>query len=252
MFLRWRGIDIDLSAGYGAVDPRVLEFYTNQTLVGDFKDYLHYLWTHKNQYTGLSMAEDPTVAIVETGNELGGPTFGDEYVPSAWTEEIASYMKSLGPEKLVMDGTYGVNASHFAVEAIDLFSDHFYPLNTTKLASDIALVQTAGRAYVVGEYDWTGLNGGDSLTSFFQLIEEQQSMPEPVVVGDLYWSLFMHNVPDCQQYVNHTDGFTLHYADSINTANTTTRIEEIRQHAFKLQGVDVGLAEPPAACPGGA
>lgn len=61
----------------------------------------------------------------------------------------------------------------------------------------------------------------------------------------------MHNVPNCQQYVNHTDGFTLHYADPVNNQNNVTRIEEIRQHMFKLQGKNVGLAQPPVPCPAG-
>lgn len=66
-----------------------MEFYTNATIVADFKDYIKHLITHKNPYTGLTYANDPTIAIYETGNELGGPTFGDMDVPNAWTQEIA-------------------------------------------------------------------------------------------------------------------------------------------------------------------
>lgn len=165
----------------------MLKFYTDKTIVGDFKNYIKYLLTHKNQYTGLSMAEDPTVAIVETGNELGGPNFGDEYVPNEWTQEITSFVKSLGPEKLVMDGTYGINATHFEVTNVDLYSDHFYPLNITKLKSDISAVKGANRAYVAGEYDWTGLNGGDQLTDFFSAIEQEFNSYKPGISGDLFW-----------------------------------------------------------------
>lgn len=48
-------------------DPRVMQFYTNETIVAGFKSYLTYWLTHVNQYTGLTIAEDPTVAILETG-----------------------------------------------------------------------------------------------------------------------------------------------------------------------------------------
>ena len=164
-----------------------MQFYTNKTIIEDFKNYIHYLLTHKNQYTGLTMAEDPTVAIIETGNELSGPDFGDKYVPNSWTQEIASFVKSLGPHKLIMDGTYGINKTHFALDIIDIFSDHFYPLNDTQLKQDIAAVKTTNRAYVAGEYDWTGLNGGDSLKDFFSIIEAEQTKAKPGVSGDLFW-----------------------------------------------------------------
>ena len=76
-------------------DPRVMEFYTNATIIQDFKNYIQHLITHKNPYTGLTYAEDPTVAMYETGNELGGPTFGDMDVPNAWTEEISASKATL-------------------------------------------------------------------------------------------------------------------------------------------------------------
>lgn len=47
-----------------------------------------------------------------------------------------------------------------------------------------------------------------------------------------------------------TDGYTMHYEDPTNPANVTQRIEEVRQHLWKLQGVNVGLGEPLAGCPG--
>ena len=59
------------------IDPLVLEFYTNGTIVQDFKDYIKNLITHVNPYTGLTYAEDPTIFAYETGNELGGPMFGE-------------------------------------------------------------------------------------------------------------------------------------------------------------------------------
>lgn len=101
-----------------------------------------------------------------------------------------------------MDGTYGINSTHFAVSEIDIFSDHFYPLNTTKLESDIATVKSASRVYIAGEIDWTGLNGGqelqgDSLASFYDTILKKQNDAAPVVAGSLFWSLFGRDVPDC-------------------------------------------------------
>lgn len=195
-FLRFYGINIT-SSDSSHVDPLVQQFYTNATIIAGFKEYINHLLTHVNPYTGLTYAEDPTIMGYETGNELGGPTFGDMDVPVSWTTEIAQYIKQLGPNKLVIDGTYGINKTHLPIKEIDIFSDHYYPLNNTKLTTDIALVESVEKVYLVGEYDWTGLNGGDSMQSFYGIIEQRQNLTEPVVAGDLFWSLFMHDVPDC-------------------------------------------------------
>ena len=74
-FLRFRGINVK-SSDSSKVDPLVMQFYTNETIVQDFKNYIQHLITHKNPYTGLTYAEDPTIFAYETGNELGGPKFG--------------------------------------------------------------------------------------------------------------------------------------------------------------------------------
>ncbi len=140
-----------------------MQFYTNASIIQDFKNYIKHLMNHTNPYTGLTYAEDPTIIGYETGNELGGAKFGDKDVPNEWTREICQFIKTLGPKKLCRDGTYGVSASHFDVDEIDIFSDHFYPLNNTKLEIGLAAVETANRVYIAGEIDWTGNNvKGDS------------------------------------------------------------------------------------------
>ncbi|KAI9880662.1 MAG: hypothetical protein M1830_001666 [Pleopsidium flavum] len=249
-FLRFRGINISGSDA-SKVDPLVQQFYTNPTIVQDFKNYIEHLINHVNPYTGLTYGDDPTIFAYETGNELGGPIFGDQNVPVEWTSEISAFVKKLAPKKLVVDGTYGVNRAHLNIDTIDIFSDHYYPPKNTKLQDDIASVETVNKVYLVGEYDWTGNNAqGDSLQSFFGIIEGRQSMSNPVVAGDLFWSLFMHNVPDCNVYVNHSDGFTLQYGNPANTLQEHTQIGLIRQHLFKMQNVVVGNDLPGVACPG--
>jgi mannan endo-1,4-beta-mannosidase len=218
-----------------------------------------------NPYTGLSYASDPTIIGYETGNELGGPVFGDKNVPVAWVREICQLIKSLGPEKLCLDGTYGVNATHFEVEEVDIFSDHFYPLNNTKLLTGIEAVETAGRVYSAGELDWTGFNGGDSLQSFYDVIEARQKSAKPVVSGSMFWSLFGRDVPDCsvctfrrisvslltwvQRYVNHSDSFTLQYNNPANSLATTVSIATIRKNYFAMENITVDDYLPAVVCP---
>jgi len=249
-FLRFRGLNVS-SANTSVVPPEVMQFYTNATIVQDFKNYIQHLISHVNPYTGLSYAEDPTIFAYETGNELGGTNFGDMDVPNEWTTEISSYVKSLAPNKLVVDGTYGVNKSHLSIDTIDIYSDHYYPLNITKLQADIALVAAVNKTYLAGEYDWTGnTKSAPSLESFYGVIEARQELANPVIAGDLFWSLFMHDVPNCNIYVNHSDGYTLQYGNPRNTVQNNTQISTIREHFFRMQGVNVTSYLPAVACPG--
>ena len=249
-FLRFRGIDIN-ATGEQPLPAAVQKFYTDPTIIGDFKNYIKHLITHVNPYTGLTYAEDPTIFAYETGNELSGPTFGDEDVPVKWTDEICQYIKQLAPHKLCIDGTYGVNKSHLSIASVDAFDDHYYPLNITKLKSDIDLVGSANKVYIAGEYDWTGnIASAPSLESWYSVIEERQKTSNPVIAGDLFWSLFMHDVPNCNIFVNHSDGFSLQYNNPLNTKHNNTQISTIRQHFFKMQNESVTSYLPAVPCPG--
>lgn len=129
------------------------------------------------------------------------------------------------------------------------------------------------KSYFAGEYDWVGSADdgatprGDSLGDWFKVIEQS-----PVAVGDAFWSLFGHNVPDCsvsspapkmsaliqarltelQVFVNHTDGFTLQYGSPANSDYTDSRIQLIHQHSVKLgegQNISADADLPVVPCP---
>jgi mannan endo-1,4-beta-mannosidase len=327
VFLRWNGINLT----YPTTDPRVMEFYTNDTIINDFKDYIEYLLTHRNNYTNLTYAEDPTIVAYETGSELSGVNFGDMDVPNSWTETIADFVKELAPSKLIIDGTYGVNLSHLSLSNVDIYSDHYYPLSLTKLQDDISLVRSADKLFFAGEYAWTGADSfldslqaildpatlttlwniipseydgiefflqsleslqtlfdtsnsalydtigillsfyeaikeydatetflesleslfDPTLASFYNTIESEYNGTESAIIGDAFWSLFGHDVPNCNIYVNHSDGYTLHYNDPDNTVQTNTQIAEIRSHFFAMKDQSPGdIALPPVPCPG--
>ncbi|KAI0553601.1 glycoside hydrolase superfamily [Xylaria curta] len=244
-FLRWAGFDFTQSRDSN--NPGIQQFYTNATIVATFKDYIKTLLTHRNQYNNLTYAEDPTIFAYESGNELLGPVWGDMNCPADWVRDIAKYVKSLAPNKLFFDGTYGINKTHLDIEEVDVFSDHFYPIDTKKLNAGIEAVESAGKVYYAGEYDWVGTSGGDSLESFYQILESS-----PTVGGDSFWSLFGRNGPDCNSFVNHSDGFTLQYGNPSNTAYTNSRIQLIRKHFIAMsQGKTISAGEPlpPVPCP---
>ncbi|GAM83792.1 hypothetical protein ANO11243_017820 [Dothideomycetidae sp. 11243] len=165
-------------------------FYTRPDIIAAFKRYINKIITHKNKYNGLTYAEDTAIIAFATGNDLSGPHDGDQQVPNSWTQDIARYIKSLSPEKLIVDGTQGVNRDHFAVEEIDIFTDHQCPPNVAKMKDDIAAVGSADRVFLVEEYDWRGIKG-DSLKEFNWAIEDAHKSDHPVVAGDLFWSLLI-------------------------------------------------------------
>ncbi|CZR61896.1 uncharacterized protein PAC_11793 [Phialocephala subalpina] len=246
-FLRWAGFNI--TGSQNPLSPDTLQFYTNATIIGTFKDYISHLMTHVNPYTGITYAADPTIIGYETGNELGGVKFGDKNVSVEWTREICRHIKTLGPNKLCIDGTYGIQPLHFPITEIDIFSDHFYPLNNTKLSTGIAQVESTDRVYIAGEIDWTGNSNGDSLQSFYDVILQDQLKEKPTVAGSMFWSLFGHDVPDCTRFVNHSDGFALQYGNPLNTAKNNTQISTIREHYFAMQNITVDSYLPAVACP---
>ena len=43
-------------------------FYTNRTVIDAFKNYIHRLLNHVNQYTGTALKDDPAILGWETGN----------------------------------------------------------------------------------------------------------------------------------------------------------------------------------------
>ncbi|KAF2151590.1 glycoside hydrolase family 5 protein [Myriangium duriaei CBS 260.36] len=248
-FLRWRGFNITFT---DPASPLSLQFYTNETIICDFKNYIRKLLTHVNPYTKLSYAEDPTIFAYETGNELSGIVHADGNVPNEWTQDIARFIKSLAPSKLVIDGSLTFNASHLSIPEVDIYSNHFYPVDTSVIQSDIAATAAANKTYLIGEYDWRTAGSPDSsVAKMFSIVESHQKPASPqVVVGDLPWSFFGRNAPDCSTFVNHTDGYSFLYNDPNNTAAITESIVAVRQHLWRLRGKNVGTDLPQAPCPG--
>ena len=100
-----------------------------------------------------------------------------------------------------------------ALPNVDMYTAHYYPLNVNKLKEQANATQDANKVFVIGEYDWTNQHGGDALADFLQEIQQNAA-----ISGDLFWSLFGHD--DMGRYVQHNDGYTLHYPGD----NTTMRL----------------------------
>jgi hypothetical protein len=179
------------------------QFFTNANVRVLFKDYISHWLNHVNPYTGLAYKNDPTIAIIETGNELYKAA---QQASNEWTQDIASYVKSIAPAKLVADGSAADRVAvssqpGLTASAVDIVGAHYYPQQQSgtyppvefnnsaagypagtalqQLAADAQAAVTAGKAFIVGEYPWTRSTVG----SWYTALENT-----PGISGDMYWS----------------------------------------------------------------
>lgn len=153
-----------------------------------FTDYLTRWLNHVNPYTGLSYADDPTIAVIETGNEIYPAT-------AEWTTAISREIRRLAPDKLIADGSAATglavsSAPGRDVATVDILGAHYYaqdsqyqpaPIMTLagQLDRDVAAAAAAGKVFVMGEYPWTR----SDVTRWYSKVEQT-----PAIGGDMVWS----------------------------------------------------------------
>ncbi|GAA94324.1 glycoside hydrolase family 5 protein [Mixia osmundae IAM 14324] len=227
-FLRWLGIS---TGNYGSA------FYTNASALNAFRSYIQTFITHKNPYTGLTYAQDPTIIAWETGNEWGAYIGREGYPPLAFTNNIASLIKHLAPNQLIIDGTDGLwnystgaTAPGLKSSYIDIASDHLYPINTGIFSKDLSLAKSAKKNLLIGEFDWTDYS---KLQSYISAVEKTN------YVGSMAWSVFGHAYTTgdqcCGAYVQHSDSYSIYYPDG-NSAAQQSNILALSQHWHRLTG----------------
>lgn len=202
----WRGLDDEE------------QFYTSEIVIKDFEQYINLILNRVNTYTGIAYKDDPTILAWETGNELHGP--------AQWTGRIATYIKSIDPSHLVVNGQGGATPEELALPNVDLYTAHFYPPNIHEMTSIATAVAAAQKVFFVGEYDWTGKTGGDPLSSFLAAIEASPT------AGDLFWHLLGHG--DQYGWVYHSEAYYLHYPGL--TVDQRGRAAALRAHAYRIRG----------------
>jgi mannan endo-1,4-beta-mannosidase len=208
------------------------EFFTNAKVIADFESYIDHLLEHVNPLTGLALKNDPTIFAWETGNEIWPPT--------AWTAEISAHLKRADPKHLVLDGHYGVDAEAADLPTVDLCGAHFnstrYKMTGEALRQQVEAL-AGKRPYIIGEFDWQEHHKGGDLTDFLK-----EALSNSGVDGATYWSLFGH--ADTYGYVQHGDGFTLHYPG--DAPEMHTRAAALRDFAFAMSGMPTPTEPPPA------
>ncbi|KAI5481657.1 mannan endo-1,4-beta-mannosidase, glycoside hydrolase family 5 protein [Pseudohyphozyma bogoriensis] len=237
-FIGWAGLDTSDGS----------QFYTSAA-TKIFKQYISVLLNHVNTFTGVALKDDPTILAWETGNELGGYMLQEGAPPQSWTQSIASYIKSIAPNHLVSDGSDGLvdlsgslMNTGFGASSVDMVTDHFYPAMDWLLNKDDGYLKSStSKNFFVGELDWTNQHGGDSLSSFYSILENMTGS------GSMMWSVFGHDA-QCCNYVEHNDGYSLMYPNG-NTAALQKQALLVVQHWYRMRGLTAPSALPAVACP---
>ncbi|MCK2216331.1 glycoside hydrolase family 5 protein [Actinomadura sp. ATCC 31491] len=168
-------------------------FYTDQRVIADYQAYAGHLMRRVNPLTGRAYNADPTIMAWELGNELEGMTPG-------WINANAAVFRQWAPRQLIAAGRrFDIDPDTLAAPGVDIVDVHYYPPTAARVAADAATVTGAGKVYLAGEYASTAA-GAELLTPL---------AADPAVTGMMSWSLFGHH--DRGGFVQHDDGFTLHY-----------------------------------------
>jgi hypothetical protein len=207
-------------------------FYSDATQIAALENFITSILTHTNALTGVAYRNDPTILGWEIENEGSGTT--------AWNTTIASYIKTIDPDHLLIWGSNTVGnaptSSDLAISNIDIYNTHEYAGAWTSSIADT--VAAANKAYFVEEYSLD-----EATSSQFSTIESDNNFS-----GDLFWELVTHG--GTYGY-NHLDGHTStgdstagYYPGYSGSDQTTMQL--IRTHAYHMAGLTVPSHQIPA------
>ncbi len=125
--LKWEGIEV---AGAGTHDQG--QFFTNESAIQGFKDYVKYFITRKNHYDGVEYRNDPTILAWELMNEPRYQGFGDDLTSNtlrAWVDDMGAFIKSIDSKHLLGTGieAHGLKYDFGGDEGNDFIKIHESP-----------------------------------------------------------------------------------------------------------------------------
>jgi hypothetical protein len=142
------------------------EFYTSPLAQNLWRRHVRFMLTRVNRYTGVPIAKDPTVSILELANEPrpkgGAPVWRADLSPfTSWLANASALLKSLAPSTLVASGAEGdtqrLSLGQAALlsqngSGIDVVTIHAWPQNFNWLdpssPASATYALAAARAYL--------------------------------------------------------------------------------------------------------
>ena len=236
-------------------------FWTDESVKDDFKHLLHFILNRKNTVNGILYKDDPAILAWQLGNEFGSYA-GDrkldynEWSPRIlkWSVEMATYIKKIDPNHLLMEAGGVDRAAMIADPNIDLISDHLYeywnrmggqPWELAPIARS-SVAETRGKKPLV--IDEFGLGSTDNLRTLMQAIRGDES-----IVGGLLWSIRSHRRDGGWYYHNeggtpvnsfHVPGFAAGFE-----YEETRLLDLLRSEAYLIRGMKMPPVQKPSTAP---
>lgn len=215
-------------------------FWSDPQLIADFKETVRFVLTRVNKLTGVMYRDDPTILAWETGNEL--------QCPHEWTRQIATYLKELDRNHLVLDGRQAEVLDRDSIEdtAIDLLQTHHYEKDPREMIAHVrrsAAMARGRKPYHVGEFGFLTTAG---MTAVMDAIVEEG------IAGGLVWSLRSHD-RDGGFYWHHEphggDLFKAYHWPGFASGEAYDEarlMREVRRRAFAIRGIPEPDRDAPA------
>lgn len=202
------------------------QFWTNSDVRSDFKNFIKEWLNHVNKHTKVAIKNDPSLCMIELGNELGQirPNAGSTTIPTEdWIRDISSFIKTIDRNHLVLNGSDEClgQSNDFNISSLDVYSAHFYWNDFGRLDYGANNSAAINKPYIVGEY--SSKSGGD----WFSQIESRKN-----IKGSVFWSMYPHTGGyKSGNRIPHEDGFTLHYPED------TQQLLIITNHFRRMQSL---------------
>jgi hypothetical protein len=214
-----------------------IAFFTNATVIANFKAFVSHVLNHVNSYTGIALKNDPVVLAWETGNEL--TVYPTAWPYSAWTDTISRHIKlTEGAQQLVVDGKIDsvyksdgvIDTASMVLPYIDIHSTHGNSefREPKEVQKQAAIAKTYNKAFLVGEMSSTGTPAGSSSLLPWTLPEMlTQISASQDIDAAAYWQLLA-------PLTTHGDGWTMHWPG--DDAAMVVRGNQFKDHASFVNG----------------
>ena len=234
-------------------------FWVDEEVKADFKHLLAFLANRHNTVNGSLYRDDPAILGWQLGNEFGSyapdrKLPAAEWTPriTAWSLEMAAYLKEVDPQHLVFEAG-GDRAAYLASPHIDVISTHLYEY-WNRLFGGPTDLATGARA------DWAECRGRKPL-----IVDEfglatvancralMRTIREEGLVGGFLWSLRVHRRDGGFFY--HNEGGTpinsYHFPGfgAGHDYDETQFLDLLRAEAFAIRGLTPPPLTPPTPAP---
>jgi mannan endo-1,4-beta-mannosidase len=244
VYLAWRNVEAP-----GCSLSNMPSFYTDEGVIAEVEAHIAAVLNHVNVYTHIAYKDDPTI--------LGWDLLNGGNTPTAWTQTIADYVRSIDSHHLILSGA--ANAGLANVDACVSFLYPHWSLTLADVEPQIEACRRARKPFVVYEYGWdrTNFTTLTRLRTFLAGLTRDRE-----VAGDAFWALEAHadghgwrpipadvTDPAAAATVESGEWWALYYPGRRTLVTTApdmaARAEAIRRHDYAM----AGLPLPPHALP---